>query len=1162
MLQGTNDQRPNLTLSFLTTVALTVLLNVPALRATVLSIPSSSCFACDGQAEAFSTFAGTSTFSWFTVDGDLMFTEATAAGNSTAIGLCTGVYHVQWNNGTEAASAWFSIGLPGADAGDLVNISICTGTGNNNLYNRLEGSPTPGGQWTNPLGMPHSGIFNPNTGVPGLYTYSVNVGGCELTSGVAITLIQNADAGLSTTYLICETYDPFFLTDVLAGTPDYGGQWFNGQQQPIDGFYNPQVDDTQLFTYMVSIPGCPAVFSTMFVIENQLPNPGISTSVAVCPNAVPFVMTEVMDGNPQTTGTWTTSMNVPVGPVFDPDVLGPGTYTYVVQGQTPCPSQEATITISFTDGIFAGEPQALPLCTTDAPVSLFDALMGQVSAGGVWTGPQGNVVDALIDPTTVQVGTYTYSVDAVGCQPVSASVPVTVEQAVSAGTGGVIEVCENASPIPLNTLYGPDATPGGTWSITGIPINANLVIEGGQDYNLVYSVVANVCPSSQANYTVVAQALPVAGPNQELNLCAINESIDLQAFMAPTGGFTSQWQSPDGTLIGSLLNVSAAQEGDYQYTLFSGNLCPNASAVLTLNLEEPPFQGGMLTEGLCYAGGPVNLSLLAGGLPAGGIWQLNGNTVANPLPESQVASGAYTYEMNGGAICGTTVLVLDLTISVPLSAGEGSVLSVCTTNDPFDASEWLTNASPGGEWFVNGAPSGEVIFDPSAGEDVMFTYVIPAIGPCPGDSSVIEVFVDSGFAYSAGPDYEVCSGDESFQIGINMCPTCTFEWSPSEHLQNTTVATPVFTVPFAAEQQQIVLTVTASSGACSITDEVIVMVNPVPTLFVSGPTSLCMYEEGSWEALGASEITWSVSTTSDTAFASVFAWSSTEDFSLSVTGTNEFGCSTVAEWSVNVLEVPEVIVDIPPAGGCSPQTFLLELPQSDDGVSYYYTFNGQEYFADAEVTIVQPGVYDVILTGVNASGCASSFELDAVFEVFPVPLPSFDVDASELSVHSTGVRFDNTTQTPATFEWDFGGQGSSSEFSPWFEFPPLADQGYRICLEAVNSDGCSDVFCRDVYIPGELIVYVPTAFTPDGDGVNEAFRPFVTGFKDGSYTFSIFNRWGERIFQSDNPSEYWYGNVKGNQFFAQNDVYVWVLEVADAYSADKRRFTGHVTLIR
>ena len=1164
MLWGANVQSTNLTLTFRYIVGLCFALFAHRATATVTTQASADCTVCDGSATVNTVFPGTVNFEWYDANGALISFESSAAGSSTLSNLCPGVYQVQYTNGTDNAAEWFSIGLPGQDAGELVSIDICTGTGNTNLFNRLEGTPAPGGTWTDPAGNAHSGIFNPSTQQGGLYTYTVDVNGCTVQSGVFVTVIQNADPGLSTTYLICETYEPFALTDVLAGTPDTFGQWFDGNQQPFSGTYDPAVDATQLFTYMISVDDCPAVFSTMFVIENPLPNPGEDTQIAVCPNAIPFNMTSAMNGNADANGTWYNAANQVVGPVFDPAVLPQGVYTYEVIGLTPCPSQEATLTITFTDEISAGVPQPIQLCTGDAPFNLNNGLTGVVTAGGTWTAPNGQTIGETIDPAIAASGNYTYTVNAIGCQPVSSVVPVTIEPAVSPGQGGSTTLCESLSPLDLQLVLSNDASPNGQWSIGGNAIADNLVIEGGQTYVLTYAVEGDVCPDGAAVYTVVVDEQPQAGGPAAVELCMVSGQYDLANDVAPNGGFSSEWLAPDGTLLpSSIIDIETAQTGNYTYTVLANNACIDDATQVNVAIEQPPFESGSTLLDLCYAGGSLDLNALAGGLPLGGEWSFAGQPITTPVPAADTASGSYLYTLQAGAICGTLAFELELTLVEPLSAGDGTVLNVCSTADPFNAGDVLSNASPGGSWLFNGEPADDLNFDPSQNASGVYTYVIPAIGPCPGQESAIEVIVDEGFAFSAGPDLEVCSLEGEVSFGINLCTNCTYEWTPSALLENATTATPSFNVPFASQTTTYTFSVIASNGVCDVTDEVVFTVYPTPTLFVSGPFTLCDNETGLWNGAGAPELVWTVEGVEEPTVGSSIQINPSESFTLSLTGTNEFGCTNTTAFDVEVLESPVFDFVSPSADGCAPFAISLDLPPSDNpDLTLSWMLDGTQYTQNSLVELSQAGVYDLTLLVESVNGCATAYTSDAAVQVYPTPLPNFTYSPETLSALNPLVNFENLTQDDAAFLWDFGGLDESTAVSPSYVFPELPDMGYRVCLEAENAFGCVAEACQDLYFPGELLVYVPSAFTPDNDGLNEVFKPVVTGIEPDSYLFSVFNRWGERIFTTNDAGAAWNGAVNGGDYYAPNGVYVWVVEVTDAYSAERRKLSGHVSLIR
>jgi gliding motility-associated-like protein len=488
---------------------------------------------------------------------------------------------------------------------------------------------------------------------------------------------------------------------------------------------------------------------------------------------------------------------------------------------------------------------------------------------------------------------------------------------------------------------------------------------------------------------------------------------------------------------------------------------------------------------------------------------------------------------------------------------------VCSTAEPFNAETVLTNASPGGTWLFNGTPADDLTFDPSQNTSGVYTYVIPAIGPCPGQESAIEVIVDEGFAFSAGPDLEVCSLEGDVSFGINLCTNCTYDWTPSNLLENATTATPTFNVPFASQTTTYTFSVIASNGVCEVSDEVVFTVHPTPTLFVSGPFTLCDNETGLWNGAGAPDLVWTVEGEEEPTIGSSIQINPSENFTLSLTGTNEFGCTNTTAFEVEVLESPVFDFVSPSADGCAPFAISLDLPPSDNpDLTLSWMLDGNQYTQNSLVELSQAGVYDLTLLVASGNGCETEYTADAAIQVYPTPFPNFTYSPEALTALNPLVNFHNLTQDDADFVWDFGGMDESTAFSPSYIFPELPDMGYRVCLEATNAFGCSAATCQDLYFPGEMLVYVPSAFTPDNDGLNEVFKPVVTGFEPDSYLFSVFNRWGERIFTTNDAGAAWNGSVNGGNHYAPNGVYVWMVEVTDAYSAERLKLKGHVTLIR
>jgi len=95
-------------------------------------------------------------------------------------------------------------------------------------------------------------------------------------------------------------------------------------------------------------------------------------------------------------------------------------------------------------------------------------------------------------------------------------------------------------------------------------------------------------------------------------------------------------------------------------------------------------------------------------------------------------------------------------------------------------------------------------------------------------------------------------------------------------------------------------------------------------------------------------------------------------------------------------------------------------------------------------------------------------------------------------------------------------------------------------------------------------IYIPNAFTPDGDGTNDLFGPSIYGFDPEDYEFMIFNRWGQMIFYSQIYGVMWDGTAKfaeANEL-VQQDVYVWKLIFRQSGTVEKTAKIGHVSLLR
>jgi len=100
----------------------------------------------------------------------------------------------------------------------------------------------------------------------------------------------------------------------------------------------------------------------------------------------------------------------------------------------------------------------------------------------------------------------------------------------------------------------------------------------------------------------------------------------------------------------------------------------------------------------------------------------------------------------------------------------------------------------------------------------------------------------------------------------------------------------------------------------------------------------------------------------------------------------------------------------------------------------------------------------------------------------------------------------------------------------------------------------------EIRIFSEYFLYAPSAFTPNYDGYNDVFLPTGVGIIDRDYELAVYNRWGDRIFESDDINVGWNGTANGGGV-AQSDVYIWTLSTRDI-GLKIHQYVGHVTLYR
>ena len=109
----------------------------------------------------------------------------------------------------------------------------------------------------------------------------------------------------------------------------------------------------------------------------------------------------------------------------------------------------------------------------------------------------------------------------------------------------------------------------------------------------------------------------------------------------------------------------------------------------------------------------------------------------------------------------------------------------------------------------------------------------------------------------------------------------------------------------------------------------------------------------------------------------------------------------------------------------------------------------------------------------------------------------------------------------------------------------------------ISPDGCDETDSVNVFVRGNL--YVPNAFTPGGDGVNDIFK--AEGVDISEFKMEIYNRWGDLVFISEDIRQGWDGSRRNDGYYCPADIYPYRI-VAREEHGDYFELKGHVTLLR
>lgn len=284
--------------------------------------------------------------------------------------------------------------------------------------------------------------------------------------------------------------------------------------------------------------------------------------------------------------------------------------------------------------------------------------------------------------------------------------------------------------------------------------------------------------------------------------------------------------------------------------------------------------------------------------------------------------------------------------------------------------------------------------------------------------------------------------------------------------------------------------------------------------------------------------------------------------SLVVEDTN--GCTDLRTRTVRYFPVPQLLLIAPSEFiGCQPASIFfdnLSFPV-DENYDVEWNFgDGQSSFEISPTHVYTDlGTFTISLSITSPLGCSTDTTWEDLITVLPSPVADFSYSPPRLSNLEPTATFTDESIEAAKWKWTFGNAGFSIEQNPVFTFP---DTGLQVVqLVVFHQSGCTDTAVQLLDVIPEVRYFLPNAFTPNGDGINDGFRG--TGSMEGAtnFNFTIWNRYGEKLFETTDPTESWNGRKNNTGDLSPQGVYVVVVTFRGP-RGEPYELRGYATLIK
>lgn len=575
---------------------------------------------------------------------------------------------------------------------------------------------------------------------------------------------------------------------------------------------------------------------------------------------------------------------------------------------------------------------------------------------------------------------------------------------------------------------------------------------------------------------------------------------------------------------------------------------------------------------ICDNGAPVDmLTVLGGNAPSGGSWLgpsgANHSNMFDPLAD---VDGNYIYSVSTGGFCpasGTATM-----IKVPhADAGGDTDLAFCSWDLPEPLFPMLPGTPhTGGSWFTPGGAAFPGTIDPPTSAPGVYQYVVYGNTPCPNDTAFVTVAIPQAVNAGLNNSITLCRDAAPFSMRSKLggTPDATGAWTdvagnPVPDLFDPatgTIGIYTYTVPavLPCPDQSATLTINLDELPDAGLDTSLVYCANDNNVMLFPKLGGTPDPGGHWldphgGLMGSDLLDPSTELSGNYLYVTIGP------------GTCAHRSDT-ATVQVLINPLPVITYTAEPDSGCAPLevTFTNTTEAMFVGPSCVWDFgdgsNPEEACGTVTHIFEEPGWYHLKLRVTTPEGCTDQLLAPGAVLVDPAPEATFVYTPNPGSTGNNTLVFTATDPHAVNFQWTLPDGSWPTGQQTAYTFPDKISDSYPVCLYVADRYGCEATACDTltILVPN---LWVPNTFSPDGNGINETFKPVMLDLVDADYRLQVFDRGGQLLFETTDPGQGWDGTSKGSKVLPTG-TYVWRLTYRPVNSSDKEVRYGTITLIK